>query len=177
MQSRFWPHLPVVGISFVSASRMSLCTDTSYCPVSCTHLPESREITEQAEQNHQKRIASGKIWSVEELETLPAETRPRTPYQRPPDGGDGPQERNAAVGGWPCRGRTGPWSFSPVLELIQRQHWENFLWHQFKRFWRCTGVLFLFLNFLWHQFKRFWRCTAVLFTPPLFFLFKINESF
>ena len=37
--------------------------------------------------NHHKWLASGKILNVEKLETLPADTKPRTSHHRSPGGG------------------------------------------------------------------------------------------
>ena len=47
-------------------------------------MPEWKEMTDQTDwqNNPLKCLASRKIWSVEELETLPAGTKPRTPHHR-----------------------------------------------------------------------------------------------
>ena len=55
----------------------------------CTALdmPEWRETTEQIDwRPKQPTLVSQKLWSVEELETLPAGTKPRTSHHRSPGG-------------------------------------------------------------------------------------------
>ena len=48
-------------------------------------MPESKDRLAGISNQH-RRVASRKIWSVEELQTLPASTKPRTPHHRSPGG-------------------------------------------------------------------------------------------
>ena len=64
--------LTCLVLSFSSTSRLHLCTVTQHI--------------EQQVGNHHMWLASRKIWSVEELETLPAGTKPRTSHHRSPGG-------------------------------------------------------------------------------------------
>ena len=68
-------------------------------------------------------VASQKIWSVEEFETLPAGTKPRTPHHRTL-GGEAWKEE--VIDNLPWKDERGPSSVRRTMEPFQRRHWGNF---------------------------------------------------
>ena len=75
--------------------------------------------------NNHKRLASRKIWSVEELDSLLAGTKPRT---APPSIAcrRAGAHIQAAVDDLRWKDEAGPLLIRPTLEQLQRQHWGHF---------------------------------------------------
>ena len=74
--------------------------------------------------NPHKWLASRKIWSGEELETLPAGTKPRTSHHRFPWRREAWKEE--ALDDLPRKDERGPSSIRRTLELFERRRWGNF---------------------------------------------------
>ena len=72
--------------------------------------------------NHHGRVASRKIWSVEELETLPVGTKPKT---TPSIAWRIEAQKEEALNDLPWEEEKGPSSIRPTLELFQGPQWEN----------------------------------------------------
>ena len=127
-----------------------------------------------------KWLARRRVWSAEELETLPADTKPRAPHQEKGEarGSAGRSLMIFFIDFFKEREIKGTASIRTIQGRFRRQHWEKLLrdearrhhrernemaWHHFgdSELWGCL-FSFLFL------FSELWGC--------LFFLFSFCSA-
>ena len=87
------------------------------CGCTVLDMPEQREMTEQID--WRAKQPSQKILSVEELEMLPAGTKPRALHYQG-------EERSLESGSAQLSSSKGPSSIRQTWEPFQKQHWESF---------------------------------------------------
>ena len=102
-----------------------LCDSSQTVLLSNTYLSTSTFENWRAKQPSQVDV-SWTIWSVEELETLPVGTKPRTSHHRSPGWEKPGKSKRQMIFLGKTRDPGGPSPIRQALELFQRQHWGNF---------------------------------------------------